>query len=113
MHCVVIRDVIAIVAQGRGEEWHEPYRAAPHFPNVVELLFQPSKITDAIPITIVESAYVRLIDDRVLVPKHILIQWQTASSWTKFRHLPAKAGRYASLVVAQFQIEPLPQVYIN
>ena len=65
--------------------------------NVVELLFQPLKITDAIPVTIVESAYVDLIDDRVLVPKHIPIQWQTASSWTNFSTSLQETGRYASL----------------
>jgi hypothetical protein len=69
----VIRDVVAIVAQGRREEWHEPYRADPQFLEVVELPFKPLKITDAIPVAVVESADVDLIDDRVLVPKHIPI----------------------------------------
>jgi hypothetical protein len=71
MDSVVIRDVVAIVAQRRGEEGHEPYRADPQFLEVVELRFKPWKITDAIPVAVVESADVDLIDDRVLVPKHI------------------------------------------
>src|SRR5260370_896862 len=71
MDCVVIGNVVAIVAQRRGEEWHEPYRADPQFLEVVELRFKPLKITDAITVAVVESADVDLIDDRVLVPKHI------------------------------------------
>jgi hypothetical protein len=71
MDCVVIRDVVAIVAQRRGEEWHEPYRADPQFLEIVELFFKPLKITDAIPVAVVESADVNFIDNRVLVPKHI------------------------------------------
>ena len=50
----------------RGKEWHEPYRVDSKFMEVIELLFQPLKITDAIPVAGVESAHVHLIDDRVL-----------------------------------------------
>src|SRR4029077_14595940 len=84
MDGVVIADVVAIVAQRRGEERHEPYRADPQLLEVVELVFKPLKITDAIPVVVVESANVDLIDDRVLVPKHLSVQWQTASSWGNF-----------------------------
>src|SRR6266567_1465984 len=84
MDCVVICDVVAIIAQRRGEEWHEPYGGDPQFLKIIELLFKPLKITDAIPVAVVESAYVHLINNRVLVPKRIVIQWQTAFSWGSF-----------------------------
>ena len=71
MYRVVIRDVVAIVAQRRGKEWHEPYGADPQVPEVVELLVKPLKIADAIPVAVVEGADVDLIDDCVLVPKRI------------------------------------------
>jgi hypothetical protein len=71
MDCVVVSDVVAIVAQRRGEEWHKPYRVDPQFLEVVELFFKPSKIADAIPVAVVEGADVDLIDDRVLVPKQV------------------------------------------
>jgi hypothetical protein len=71
MDGAVVRDVVAIVAQRRREEWHEPYRADPQFLEVVELFFKPWKIADAIPVAVAEGADVHLIDDRVLVPKHI------------------------------------------
>jgi hypothetical protein len=73
MNGVVIRDVVAIVAQGRREEWHEPYRADPEFLEVVELLFEAGEITNAIAVAVMESANVHLIDDCVLVPKDIRI----------------------------------------
>ena len=71
MDGAVIRDVVAIVAQRRGEEGHAPYRVDPQFLEVAELFFKPLKIADAIPVAVVEGADVDLIDDRVLVPKHI------------------------------------------
>src|SRR5579864_1314550 len=79
MNGVVIRDVIAIIAQGRGEERHEPYGADPEFLQVVELLLEPGEITNAIPVAVVESSNVHLIDDRVLVTKGVSIQWQPRS----------------------------------
>src|ERR1017187_3301146 len=91
MDGVVICDVVAVVAQRRGEEWHQPYRADPQFLKVIELLFKSLKITDTIPVAVVESADVHLIDDRVLVPKRILIEWQTTFS-EQFRYLPAEQG---------------------
>jgi hypothetical protein len=80
MDCAVICDIVAIVAQRRGEERHEPYRANPQFLEVIELLFKALKITDSVPVAVVERADVHLIDDRVLVPKGILIYWQIAFS---------------------------------
>ena len=97
MDGVVVRDVVAIVAQRRGEEWHEPYCVDSQFLEVVELPFQPWKITDAIPIAVVESADVDLINDRVLIPKHIEVQWQIASSRTNFG-ASVQSTEYTSLV---------------
>jgi hypothetical protein len=84
MDCVVIRNVVALVAQRRGEEWHEPYRIDPQFLEIVELFFKPLKITDTIPVAVVESADVDLIDDRVLVTNCFLLDG--------FQYLPAKQG---------------------
>src|SRR6267154_5145713 len=91
MDCVVIRDVVAIIAQRRGEERHEPYRAYPQLLEVVELLFEPLKIADSISVAIVESADVHLIDNRIFVPEGIGIYWQTAFSWMV--SLPPGGGR--------------------
>jgi len=66
---------------------------------VVELLFEPSKIADSIPVAIVESADVHLIDNRIFVPEGIGIYWQTAFSWMVSLPLGG-AGRDASLYEA-------------
>src|ERR1035438_3741312 len=99
MNGVVICDVIAVVTQRRGEEWHEPYRVDSQFLQIIELLFKSLKIADAVPVTVVKRANVDLIDDCILVPKSILIQWQNAFS----RALPSafvRGGQYASLYEA-------------
>src|SRR3984957_5493540 len=81
MDCPVVCNVIAIVAQRRGKEWHEPDRADPQLLKIIELLFKPLEVTDPIPIAILEGTDVHLIDDRVFVPEGILVEWQTAFSW--------------------------------
>src|SRR6266849_2158187 len=96
MHCAVICDVVAIVAQRRGEERHEPYRADPQFLEVIELLLKPLKISDSIPVAVVESADVHLINNRVFVPKGILIYRQTLSPRQIYLRLGG-AGQDASL----------------
>ena len=73
MDFMIVGNIIAIVTQRRGEERHEPYRVDPQFLKVVELPFESLKIADAIPVAVVESPDVHLIDDRVLVPQCILI----------------------------------------
>src|SRR5882672_785674 len=75
----VICDVVAIVAERRGEEWHEPYCTDPKLLEIIELLFKSWKITDSIPVAIVKSAGMHFVDDRVLVPERIPIEWQTPS----------------------------------
>src|ERR1700692_4088812 len=69
----VICNVVSIVAQWRGKERHEPYRADPQFLEVIQLLFKPLKITDSIPIAVLKSADMDLINDCVFVPERILI----------------------------------------
>jgi hypothetical protein len=48
------------------------------------------------PVAVVESADVNLVDDRVLVPKHIPVEWQTAPPGSRSVP-PCKAGQQASL----------------
>src|ERR1700692_4412356 len=79
MDGVIIRDVVAVVSQRRRKEWHQPYRIDPEFLQVIELLLEPEEITNAIPVAVVESSNVHLIDDRVLVPKGVRIHWQPRS----------------------------------
>src|ERR1700675_2305892 len=84
MDFMIVRNIVAIVTQWRGKERHEPYRVDAQFLKVIEFLFKPLKITDPIPVAVLESAHVHLINDRVLVPQCIVIEWQTPSSWGNF-----------------------------
>src|ERR1700692_4359792 len=79
MDGVIIRNVVAVVSQRRRKEWHQPYGIDPECLQVIELLLEPGEITNAIPVAVVESSNVHLIDDRVLVPKGVSIQWQPRS----------------------------------
>src|ERR1700722_117363 len=81
MHRPVICDVVAVIAQWRREEWHEPDRVDPKLLKIIELLFKPLKISNPIPVAVLKCADVHLIDDRVFVPEGILSDWQTAFSW--------------------------------
>ena len=73
MDGVVIRDIVAVVAQRGRKEWHQPDGVDAEFLQVVELLIQSLEVTDAVSIAVVEGANVDLVDDRVLVPKRILL----------------------------------------
>src|SRR6202007_504728 len=48
MHRVIIRNVVAIIAQGGWEKGHEPERVDSEFLKIVELLREAGEITDAI-----------------------------------------------------------------
>ena len=68
---VVVRDVVAIVAQRGGKERHEPEGVDAQILQVVQLLHQPGKIADAVVIAVAERADVQLINDGVFVPKRL------------------------------------------
>ncbi len=67
----VVGDVVAVVAQRRGEERQQPEAGDAQVLQVVELLDQPAKVADAVVVGVVEGADVDLVDDRVLVPQRI------------------------------------------
>ena len=69
---VVVGNVIAIVPQGRGEEGQQPDRCDAQILDVVELIRQAPKVTDAIAIAIREGPHWHLIDDGVLKPQGII-----------------------------------------
>ena len=68
----VFRDVIAVVAQGRGKERHQPDGVDAQFLQVIELLRQTPEIADAVCIGVEKCAHVDLVDDRVFVPERVL-----------------------------------------
>ena len=68
MDALVVRDVVAVVAQRRRIEGQQPQRVDAEPLQVVELARQPGKVADAVVVAVEEGADVRLVDDRVLVP---------------------------------------------
>ena len=71
MDIPVIRDVVPVVAQGRGEEWQQPQTGDPERLQVVELSHEPLEIADPVVIAVGERLHVELVDDRVLVPEGV------------------------------------------
>jgi hypothetical protein len=72
MHGLVLGDVVAIVAQRRRIERQYPERVDVERLDVVELLNQSRKITEAIAIAVAKCLDVGLVDDRVLVPERVV-----------------------------------------
>ena len=68
MHTLVVRDVVAIVAQRRRVERQDPDRVDAQRLEIVELPDQPREVTDAVVVAVEEGADMHLIDDGVLVP---------------------------------------------
>src|SRR5579871_4962148 len=77
----VVGDVVTVVAQGRREEGHQPYRVDSQIPQVVELLGQSLEVANAISVAVVKRTDVDLIDDSVLVPKRVLFECQRPLSY--------------------------------
>src|SRR5208282_6302480 len=73
---VVIRNVVPVVAKRRRKERHQPDRIDAEFLQISDLLLKSLKVPDAVAVAVVKSADVDLVNDCILVPKHILIQWQ-------------------------------------
>ena len=68
---VIIRDVIAIIAHGRGIKRQQPDGGHPQLLEIIKLLDQTAKIADPVAVAVVKGLHVQLVDDRVLVPKRI------------------------------------------
>ncbi len=67
----VVGDVVAVVAQGRGEEGQEPEAGDAEVLEVVEAGDQAGEVADAVAVGVLEGADVQLIDDRVFVPERV------------------------------------------
>jgi hypothetical protein len=67
----IVGDVVAVVTQRRRVERQQPDAGDAQIVQVGDLLRQPGEVADAVVVAVVEGADVRLVDDRVLVPKLI------------------------------------------
>jgi hypothetical protein len=71
MDSLVIRDVVAVVAERRGIEGQHPEHVDPQRLQVVEAAREAGKVADAVAVAVGEGADVRLVDDGILVPERI------------------------------------------
>ena len=67
----VVGDVVAVVAQGRGEEGEYPEAGDAEVLEVVEFGEQAGEVADAVGIGVHERTDVELVNDRVLVPERV------------------------------------------
>ena len=72
MHRKIVRDIVAVVAQRRRKEWHQPDGVDPQILKIVELLCQAAEIADSICVGVEKRADVDLVDDGVFVPELVL-----------------------------------------
>ena len=73
----VVRDVVAEVGHGGGEERRQPDRLDRHRLEVVEVGRDPREVADAVPVGVREAARVDLVDGAALPPRGIA-WWQRA-----------------------------------
>ncbi|KAG1225767.1 hypothetical protein G6F68_019861 [Rhizopus microsporus] len=73
VHAAVIRDVVAVVAAGRRRERQAPDRVHAQAGDVVQLHDQAGHVSHPIVIGVEERLHMQLVDDRVLVPKAVVL----------------------------------------
>jgi hypothetical protein len=76
VHRRVVRDVVPIVSQRRRTERQKPDRVDSQLLQIIQFLCEPGKVTYAVAVAVVKSAYVQLIDDGVSVPELVIPQRQ-------------------------------------
>ena len=69
---VIIGDVVPVVFHRRRIERQQPHRVDAQIANVVELFGEPCDVADAVVVGVEKRLYVKLVDDRILVPERIV-----------------------------------------
>ena len=72
VHAAIVRDVVAVIAQGRREEGQKPQAGDAQVLQVVEFLHQPAEVAYAVVVAVKERLDRQLIDDGVLVPERVV-----------------------------------------
>src|ERR1700691_2821384 len=72
----VVGNVVTVVSQWGRVKRQQPDRVDAQLLQVIELVRQPSKISDAVAITIAKRPHVKLVYDRILVPEVVVLQRQ-------------------------------------
>src|SRR2546430_8255597 len=71
VHSAVVRNIVAIITQGRGIERQEPEGRDAEVTQIGQLLDKSLEITDAIAIAVIKGPHMEFVNDGVLVPEGI------------------------------------------
>ncbi len=82
MDRAVVGDVVTVIAKGRRKERHQPDRVNTEILQVIQFLGETSEVPNPIPIAVVKSPDMDLVDDCVLVPQRVLEDGQEFSPKT-------------------------------
>src|SRR5260370_31882517 len=67
----IVRDVVAVISQGRREEWKQPQAGDAEVLKIIESRDEPGEVPDAIAIGVLKSADVKFVDYSVFKPEGI------------------------------------------
>ena len=70
----VAGDVVAVVLQRRRIERQKPERRDAQIVQIIQLLREPLKVTDAVGVAVGKRPDMELINDRALIPKRIVVE---------------------------------------
>ena len=97
----IIGNVVAVIAQGRGIEGHDPDRGCAEILDVIKLLGEAREIADAVVVGVEKGFHMQLIDNRVAIPLQVgaidhaagLRRAVTARVWWRPRGRRIRSGR--------------------
>ena len=69
---IVVRDIVAVIFQGRGVKRQQPDGRYPKVSQIIQLCRQSWKITDTVAIAVQESTHVDFINDRIFIPNRVV-----------------------------------------
>src|ERR1700722_5097272 len=71
MDVLIVRYVVAVVAQRRWEEGKQPDAGDTEILQIIELAHEPCEVADAVSVAIGKRLHMELIDNRILIPERI------------------------------------------
>src|SRR5665213_1452340 len=71
MNAGVVADVVAVIPQRRWKKGKQPQTGDAELLQIIQLLHETGKVSDAVIVAVEKSLYVKLVDDRVFVPQGI------------------------------------------
>src|SRR5918996_2681937 len=90
----VVRNVVAIVPQGRGIKRQEPDGRHAEVAKIVEPFGQSGEVANAVRVAVAKRSDVELVNDRVFVPERVFIERRFFCSLVGSAHVDASSTFY-------------------